>query len=68
MRTYTNEGHRYFQTIIDDYSHFTQTYLLKNKYEASDNLIKYIRELNIQKGFKVKRIRLIMEENIAHHI
>lgn len=56
-RTPTKEGHRYIQTILDDYTHFTQTYLLKNKNEASDNLINYIKQINTEKGVKVKRIR-----------
>lgn len=56
-RTPTKEGYRYFQTIIDDYSHFTQTYLLKNKFEATEILITYIKEMERQYEVKVKRIR-----------
>lgn len=57
MKVSTKEGHRYYQTILDDYSHFTQTYLLVNKSEAADNLIKYIREIETEKGINIKRIR-----------
>lgn len=56
-RQATKEGYKYFQTITDDYSHFTQTYLLKNKYEATGKLIKYVIEQERQEGIKVKRIR-----------
>lgn len=56
-RVSTNEGYKYFQTIIDDASHFTQTYLLKNKNEATDKLIQYIKEMERQDEHKVKRIR-----------
>lgn len=56
-RVPTNQGHRYFQTIIDDYSHFTQTYLLMNKNEATNNIIKYIKAIETEKEIKVKKIR-----------
>lgn len=36
--------YKYFQTIMDDYSHFVETYLMKNKSEAEYNLRNYIRE------------------------
>lgn len=57
MRTPTKGGNIYYQTIIDDFSHFTQTYLLKNKWEATENLITYIKEMERQNEVKVKRIR-----------
>ncbi|CAH0720593.1 unnamed protein product, partial [Brenthis ino] len=57
MKTTTNEGERYYQTIIDDYSHFTFTYLLKNKSEAAQNLIDYIKIIKTEKGIRVKKIR-----------
>lgn len=53
----TKKGYRYFQTILDDYSRFLKVYILKNKNEAAQNLINYIKEINTQKGVKVKRIR-----------
>lgn len=56
MKVPTKEGYRYYQTILDDYSHFTQTYLLANKFETADNLVKYIRETETEKGIKIKRI------------
>ncbi|CAB0015179.1 unnamed protein product, partial [Nesidiocoris tenuis] len=48
---------RYYQVILDDYSHFAVVKLLKTKEEAADNLINYIRELETQHGTKVKRLR-----------
>lgn len=57
MKQETKEGSRYFQTIIDDFSHFTQTYLLKNKSEAAQNLIDYVNELERERDLRVKRIR-----------
>lgn len=56
MRVETKEGYRYYLTIMDDYSHFSQTYLLKNKSEAADNLKGYIQVIEREKGIKVKRI------------
>lgn len=53
----TNEGYRYFHTIIDDYSHFTYTYMMKNKNEAVGNLLKYINEVEREKEVNIKRIR-----------
>lgn len=50
-------GEKYFQTITDDYSHFVKVYLLKQKSEAADNIINYVREINTQKGVKIKHIR-----------
>lgn len=57
MKNETYNGERYFQTIIDDYSHFCVVYLLKNKSEATENLIKFIQLIEKQTNFEVKRIR-----------
>lgn len=53
----SKEGYKYFQTVTDDYSHFVKVYLLKQKSEAVENLKNYIREINTQRGIKVRRIR-----------
>lgn len=55
--TPTVGGYKYFQVIIDDYSHFLIIKLLKNKGEAEQNLIDYIKMLKPQFGHKTKRIR-----------
>ncbi|KAG7302945.1 hypothetical protein JYU34_012939 [Plutella xylostella] len=48
---------RYYQTIIDDYSHFCEVRLLKTKSEATDNIIHYINRFENEKGIRVKKIR-----------
>lgn len=52
----TSGEHRYFQVIIDDYSHFTIVKLLKNKSEAEENMIEYIKYVENQQDTKVKKI------------
>ena len=54
----TQDGEKYFQVIIDDYSNFVVVRLLKRKIEAENNLIEYITELERQQGIFVKRIRI----------
>lgn len=54
----THDGYKYFQVIIDDYSHFTIVNLLKYKSEAEENLISYVKEVETQHGVKVQRIRV----------
>lgn len=57
IRTPTLNDERYYQTIIDDHSHFVTVYLLRNKSEAPFNLMQYIREMKA-KGFVCSRIRM----------
>lgn len=52
----THRGEKYFLTIIDDYSHFTEVRLMKNKSEATNLIIEYIQRMKNQ-GTNVKRIR-----------
>lgn len=54
----TINGERYFQVILDDFSHFLVVKVLKSKNEAEENLKQYIKEVERQHGTKVKRIRL----------
>lgn len=54
----TFDGGKYFQAILDDYSHFVVVRILKTKDEAEDNLIEYVQELETQHDVKVKRLRL----------
>nr|XP_037873962.1 uncharacterized protein LOC101742499 [Bombyx mori]XP_037873963.1 uncharacterized protein LOC101742499 [Bombyx mori] len=53
--TLTNEV--YFHTIIDDYTHFCEVYLLQRKSEATDRLIEYVNRMERQIECKVKKIR-----------
>ncbi|KAK9695973.1 Integrase core domain [Popillia japonica] len=54
----TIDGGRYFQVILDDYSHFVVVKVLKNKNEAESNLKDYLAELERQQNVKVKCFRL----------
>ena len=56
VNTPTSDGEVYYQTIIDDFSHFTTVYLLKTKGQAKEKLMEYIRLLNAQ-GYKCAKIR-----------
>lgn len=51
-------GSRYFQTIIDDFSHFVTVRLLRTKDQASQNLMDYIQNLERQQNIKVKAVRV----------
>ncbi|KAL1460511.1 hypothetical protein WDU94_012488 [Cyamophila willieti] len=53
----TRNGERYFQVIVDDYSHFTKVYLLKQKNEATKNVINYVNSIEAQHGTRVFKIR-----------
>lgn len=57
MDIMTKNGEQYFQVIIDDYSHFTQVFLLKQKNEATENIINYVNSLENQHRTKVFKIR-----------
>lgn len=49
-------GHKYFLTIIDEYSRYAQTYPMKSKGEASQLLLNFIRKLEKQSGHTVKKV------------
>lgn len=36
---------KYILTFIDDYTHYTMIYLLRNKYEVTDALINYVNKV-----------------------
>lgn len=57
MKTTTPSGNRYVMHIIDDFSRFTVTYLLKNKWEAAENIKEYVRWVETLYGQKPKVIR-----------
>ena len=56
VNTPTLAGEKYYQVVIDHFSHFTTVYLLKNKSEAEKNLMEHIRLLKSQ-GYLTSRIR-----------
>lgn len=52
----TLDNEKYYLSILDDFSHFTSVYLMKEKSEAEGHLINYIQSLRT-KGFRVQRLR-----------
>ncbi|KAG6446041.1 hypothetical protein O3G_MSEX004231 [Manduca sexta] len=52
----TKDDERYYLTIIDDHSHFTEVYLLKTKSEAANYIIEYMRRMKNQ-GNHIIRLR-----------
>lgn len=54
----TPDGERYFQVLIDDYSHFLIVKLLKTKDEAEQNIIDFIKFIKTQHGLRTKKLRL----------
>uniref|UniRef100_A0A0A9YV18 Copia protein n=1 Tax=Lygus hesperus TaxID=30085 RepID=A0A0A9YV18_LYGHE len=53
----TTMGEKYMQIILDDFSHFIVIRLLKNKSEAENNLIQFVKQIKTQHGVPVKRIK-----------
>jgi len=53
----TWDGKRYVLTILDDYTHFCEIYLMRNKYEVPEYLKEYIRRSEASKNMKVSKIR-----------
>lgn len=53
----TWDGKNYILTILDDYTHYTVSYLLKHKNEVPDYLKEYIAEMEANKNLKVSKIR-----------
>jgi transposase InsO family protein len=43
MKTSTPRGNRYFMTLIDDYSKYSELYLLKNKSEVTAKVKEYVK-------------------------
>ncbi|KAJ8877347.1 hypothetical protein PR048_021801 [Dryococelus australis] len=74
VKTATKEGERYFQVIVDDFSHFTTVYLLKTKSEAEENLMNFIKMVKTQHGYitqytpqqnsKAKRMNLTLMNKV----
>ncbi|PNX95813.1 retrovirus-related Pol polyprotein from transposon TNT 1-94 [Trifolium pratense] len=55
--TPTPHGHRYFLTIVDDFSRFTWIVLLKGKFETASKIKDFINLVENQFGSKVKILR-----------
>ena len=53
----TRGGNRYFISFIDDFSKYTNVYLLKNKSYAFEKFKEFLLEVGNQFGKKIKRIR-----------
>uniref|UniRef100_A0A6N2K750 Integrase catalytic domain-containing protein n=1 Tax=Salix viminalis TaxID=40686 RepID=A0A6N2K750_SALVM len=57
MQHESNGGNRYFITFIDDYSRVCWVYFLRNKSNALTVFKKYKALVELQSGFKVKKMR-----------
>lgn len=53
----TINGERYFQTITDDFTHFTEVYLLKTKDEAVGNIENYVHRFEAKFETKIYKLR-----------
>lgn len=53
----TWDGMRYIVTVLDDYTHFTKVYLMKNKFEVPEIIKQYINEAERELDLKVKKVR-----------
>lgn len=57
FETETHDGKRYFVTMIDDHSHFTKVYLVRQKSDVPEIIKNYIQETEREKNEKVSCIR-----------
>lgn len=48
---------RYILTLIDDYTHFTMVYLLKNKHETAETVKEYVQQVEAKWNYKVSRMK-----------
>lgn len=48
---------RYMLTLLDDYTHFTMIYLLKNKHEIPQTIKEYTERVEAKWNMKISRIR-----------
>jgi len=62
----TDEGFRYVATMIDDYSQYTITYLLKRKSDLKGVLRKYLEFMKTQ-STSIQRLRSDNEGEYADH-
>ena len=57
MQTVTPGGKRYFMTMIDDFSRYTEVYLLSHKSEVPEKIKEYVRYVQTKFGKTPKKIR-----------
>ncbi|KAJ9566372.1 hypothetical protein OSB04_002338 [Centaurea solstitialis] len=50
-------GKRYILVIVDEFSHFTWTFFLRLKGEAAEEIILFIKKIEVQSGLPVRSIR-----------
>lgn len=50
------DGHRYFLTVVEEYSRFTKAFPLRSKSEASDTLLRYIKRFEKQSGYTIAAV------------
>lgn len=53
----TWDNKRYILTMLDDYTHFTVIYLLKNKYEVADTIKEYVKFAEARWNLKLAKLR-----------
>ena len=54
---FTYDNRRYILTFLDDYTHFSYVYLLRNKYEVKDYIKEYVNEVENLMNRKVSKLR-----------
>lgn len=53
----TWDNKKYMLTFIDDYTHFTIVYLLKNKYEVTETIKEYAERVETKWNSRISQIR-----------
>lgn len=53
----SHDGYRYYVTFIDDYTHMTNTYLLKYKSEVFDKFQQFVEQVEAHFNGKISRLR-----------
>ena len=59
-------GERYFQFVIDNFSHFTVVHFLKNKSEATENLVHFMKSVEAKHNTRVHRVRCDNGKEFQH--
>ncbi|MDV3146753.1 MAG: DDE-type integrase/transposase/recombinase, partial [Sweet potato little leaf phytoplasma] len=56
-RSSTHSGHKYFLTIVDDFSRYTWLFLMKTKSEALTIIPRFFKYVETQYGVSIKKFR-----------